>query len=213
MASSPSVSASPPSKIIDDKRVQGIIDYAVYLAHISEPKVTPEGEAALAFQRLIRLRRWNVAKQGPLTNIEYYSNWKDLLQLPENPLDLNLNLMAAEHYAFALKVAIELGDPHTEGIVRTYFAAKTLLFHVPMGMGERLLRTDPDHPVLPESDASKRWAAAGVFKGLEEYRRRHNGKLGLPFSAKGLLTDNAPTQYKQARGNLPAAYSKTSYEP
>jgi hypothetical protein len=185
---------------ISDTLVRQVIDYAAYLVKQSNPKVTVHEEAEQSFQRLISLRRCGDEGTAPLDVVMSDLTWKRLLRLPEKPLDLNFDLMAAENYAFARKVAIEFGDPHTEATVRTYYGIKTIALAVPLGIGERFLRTSKNHPVLPESDASKRWASTGVFVGLGQYKEEHNGQLGAPYSSRGVITANASSQYKTGLG-------------
>jgi hypothetical protein len=189
---------------IDDKRVAQIIDYAAYLVKRANPKVTVAAEAEASFQKLISLRRCGDQGIPPFDTVISDPTWKRLLQLPEKPLDLNFDLMAAEHYAFARTIAIEYGDPHTDATVRTYYGIKTIALAVPLGIGEKFLRTSKNHPVLPESDASKRWASTGVFAGLERYKMEHDGQLGPPFSSRGVLTAN----YGQYKTGLVNTYGR-----
>ena len=79
---------------IDDDQVQGILDYAVDLVH--QRKLAADGleEAYDSWQILLVLRRWD----DPPDTIPNYEEWKSLLELPQTPLDRNLDLMAAEHY-------------------------------------------------------------------------------------------------------------------
>jgi len=197
----------PPDKI-DDDRVRKLIDYSIRLARQQKPNLTPGDEAYASFQMLITLRRWDDTPATPLSTISADPTWKDLLELPQKPLDENFNLMAAEHYAFARYIAVSLGDPHTDAIIRTYHIAKTVAFALPGGVGEKALRTTSNHPVLPESDDSKRWASMGAAQGLQDYKSTHNGKLGAPFSARGVLTNNASAQYKRIGDTMPFSYSK-----
>jgi len=199
----------PPDKV-DDQRVQKIIEYSIRLARQQKQNPTDSEEASMSFQMLIALRRWDDTPETPLSRIESDPAWKDLLELPEKPLDQNFNLMAAEHYAFARQIALGFGDPHTDAIIRTYHVAKGIALFIPGGIGEKLLRTAKNHPVLPESDDSKRWASMGAAQGLLEYKKSHNGNLGTPFSARGVLTNNATAQYKRASESYPTSYFQTS---
>ena len=74
-------------------------------------------------------RRWDVTPQTPLSRVEADPLWKSLLRLPQKPLDLNFDLMSAEHYSYARFVAAFYVDPHTETVLETYFAAKSALSH------------------------------------------------------------------------------------
>jgi LysM domain len=181
---------------IDDDQVQGILDYAVDLVHKKKPQSDGVEEALDSWQILLVLRRWDDTPQ----TIQNYEQWQSLLELPQTPLDRNLNLMAAEHYSFARYVAAGCGDPHTEGVLKTYFAATSAVSFFPGG--EKLLRTDPKHPVLPESPASRKWMAKGVQEGLLDYRNAHGGHLGENFSSRSVVTGNAGPQYKKAKDTL-----------
>jgi LysM repeat protein len=181
---------------IDDKAVQGILDCAVDLAQKKNPTSDAVEEAHDSWQILIVLRRWN----DPPQTIPNYDDWEELLELPQTPLDHNLELMAAEHYSFARYIAAGCGDPHTEGVLKTYFAAKSAVSFFPGG--EKLLRTDPKHPVLPESDASRKWMSKGVQAGLLDYRNAHGGHLGENFSSRGVVTDNIWPQVQKAKSTV-----------
>lgn len=196
----------PPPDKIDDQRVQKIIEYSIRLARQQKQNLSDSDEASMSFQMLIALRRWDDTPETPLRMVESDPVWKELLELPQRPLDQNSNLMAAEHFAFARQIAVGFGDPHTDAIIRTYHVAKGIALFIPGGVGEKLLRTAKNHPVLPESDDSKRWASRGAAQGLQEYKASHNGKLGEPFSARGVLTNNATAQYKTAAGSYPTLY-------
>lgn len=189
---------------IDNARVQGILDHARDLARAAKPSATGAEEAYLAWQILLTLRRWDDTPATPLSRVEGDPAWKSLLELPGKRLDQNYNLMAAEHYEYARYIAAIYGDPHTEGVLRTYFAAKTAVNLLPGG--ERRLRTSPQHPVLDESPQSKMWVSKGVAQGLLDYKAEHGGKLGTPYSSRGVVTGNAPAQYKRATG-VPLPYA------
>ena len=108
--------------------------------------------------------------------------------------------MAAEHYGFARYVAAGCGDPHTEGVLKTYFAAKSVVSLFPKG--EKLLRTSPNHPVLPESPASQKWKSKGVQDGLLDYRNEHGGHLGENFSSRSVVFDNIGPQLQKAKSTV-----------
>lgn len=189
---------------IDNVRVQGILDHARDLARAAKPSATGAEEAYIAWQILLTLRRWDDTAATPLSRVEADPKWKSLLELPGKRLDENYNLMAAEHYEYARYIAAIYGDPHTEGVLRTYFAAKTAVNLLPGG--ERLLRTSPNHPVLEESAESKMWMSKGVAQGLLDYKAEHGGKLGTAYSSRGVITGNAPAQYRRGTG-LPYPYA------
>src|SRR5215467_4867183 len=183
---------------VDDQRAASILSRTETLAHTS-------GRNEIDFARnLLRiLRRWegpDVAQLDDPNEWTYYQtvitsmlndpDWKDSLEYPDVPLDQNVTLAAAEHYAFARLIAAYYGDPHTLMVVKFYYGVKHIL-------PEKMLRTSAKHPVLPESDASRAWAAKGVTKGLEDYKAAHGGKLGKPFSSRAVIYDNGPMHYKQ----------------
>jgi hypothetical protein len=182
---------------IDDKRVQGILDHARDLARTQTSGLSMLDLDKAIWQVLLVLRRWDDTPQTPLSRVEADPSWKSLLRLPQKPLDSNFDLMAAEHYSYARFVAAFYGDPHTETALKTYFAAKSALSH--FKGGEKLLRTTPNHPVLPESDASLRWMSLGVVQGLNDYRAANGGQLGKPWSSRDVVTQNVGPQYQRAK--------------
>jgi LysM repeat protein len=181
---------------IDDDKVQKILDYAADIAFKKNPQSDAVDEARDSWQILYVLRRWNGSPQ----TIPNYQGWQSLLELPQTPLDRNLELMAAEHYGFARYVAAGCGDPHTESVLKTYFAAKSVVSFFPGG--EKLLRTDPNHPVLPESPASLKWKSKGVQDGLLDYKKEHGGHLGENFSSRSVVTNNIGPQYQKAKSTV-----------
>jgi len=195
------------SDAIDDSRVAGILKHAAELALRQKPSATLLEQDYWSWQILLTLRRWDDTTATPLSNVQADPQWKSLLRLPDVPLDHNYDLMAAEHYGYARYVAATYGDPHTDGILRTYFAVKTAVSLLPSG--EKLLRTTKNHPVLPESGASRKWMSLGVQQGLLDYRKTHGSHLGPTFSSREVLRSNVGPQYKRALdATAPLPYAK-----
>jgi hypothetical protein len=202
---------APTSDSIDDQKVQGILAHALDLVRLQKPQSSGRDETYETWQILLALRRWDDTPKTPISLVQNDAQWKSLLELPEKPLDHNFNLMADEHSSFARYIAAGCGDPHTEGVLKTYFAAKSAVSFFPGG--EKLLRTSPNHPVLPESAASRRWMAQGVRQGLQDYRNAHGGQIGESFSSRSVVTDNAGPQYKRAKDTVVRPYGKALSSP
>ena len=194
---------------VDDQRVSAILSRTDSLAQSLN---VDETDFARTLLRITR--RWEgpgVAQLNDPNLWTFYkmlivamlndAGWRGVLEYPDVPLDANLTLMAAEHYSFARLIAAYYGDPHTLVVVKFYYGVKSIL-------PERVLRTSPKHPVLPESDASRSWGARGVTKGLEDYKARHGGKLGKPFSSRAVIYDNGPMHYKQKVTEYSPRYGK-----
>jgi hypothetical protein len=205
--------APAPSKnsqtAVDDQRVTTILSKTSMLAKAFS---LDETDFSRTFLRI--LRRW----EGPdVTQLDdpnqwtFYKSlitaelndagWKDALEYPDVPLDKNLTLMAAEHYSFARLIAAYYGDPQTQMVVDFYYGMKHIA-------PEKMLRTSPKHPVLPESRASRAWAAKGVDKGLEDYKAAHGGKLGKRYSSRAVIYDNGPLHYEHKVTEYSPSYGK-----
>jgi hypothetical protein len=182
-----SPSMSDITENVTDSEVLKILSFGVAEQTRSRPTQTVQELTYAVWQRLLQLRRWT----GPTDAVLH---WKPILGFPETPLDQNYNLMAAEHYAYARHVAQFYGDPNTNATIKLYFDVKNLAQLT--SFTERLLRTDPNHPTLPESAESRQWAARGAVEGLDDYRKEHEYRLGTAGSSREIIYDLIKTQAK-----------------
>ena len=93
---------------------------------------------------------------------------------------LDMDMAAAEHYAFMRYLAGNTGDPMTETMPRGYEMKKIVMSFVGM---DKSMQHNPANPASPPDEDVVRWGEKGAREGLEDYKFLHNQKLGTPGSA------------------------------
>jgi len=93
---------------------------------------------------------------------------------------LDMNLAAAEHYAFMRYLAGTTGDQLTLQMPRGYELKKILMNAV--GKSDSM-RHNPANPATPPDEDVVGWGEKGAREGLDDYRFLHGQKLGAAGSA------------------------------
>jgi len=107
----------------------------------------------------------------------------------------DLNLAAAEHYAFARLAAQHTGDTTLRDLPKYYELIKKAL-------GEnRQILSDTDQPVSPPAPAIRTWGEKGVDAGLRDYRANTGKEPTAGPSAVALAYEVISKIYREKRSS------------
>jgi hypothetical protein len=141
---------------------------------------------------------------------ESQTAWKRLKACRDAGDSLNLNLAAAEHYAFMRFVASKNGDTFYRSLPRWYETVKRFAVRHEL---ESYLKAS-DQPVSPPNEKVTAWGLQGVERGLKEYQRLTGKEPSGKSGALGtLLGSSYYIYYYNAAGLNPPSDRACELEP